>query len=126
MAQGREFARSVRSFRYAFRGVGTLLRGEVNARIHALATATAVVAGFAFDIERLEWALLVLTIASVWSLEAVNTAIEAACNAVSTERHPRIEQAKDVAAAAVLIAALASIVVAGLIFGPRLLALATS
>ena len=70
--------------------------------------------------------LLTLAIAAVWSLEAVNTAIEAVCDAVSTDTHPQIEQAKDVAAAAVLIAALASVVIAGLILGRRLLALAVS
>ena len=61
---------------------------------------------------------LALTIAAVISLEAVNTALEALCDVVSPEHHPAVEIAKDVAAGAVLVAAIAALVIAALIFGP--------
>ena len=103
-----------------------MFEAEYNARVHALATVIAVSAGFILGIDRLEWVALVLTIAAVWSLEAVNTAIEAVCDLVSPEQHPLVKKAKDVAAGAVLVAALAALVVAGLIFIPRVISLYTN
>ena len=103
-----------------------MLQAEYNARVHALATVIAVSTGFILGIDRLEWVALVLTIAAVWSLEAVNTAIEALCDLVSPEQHSLVEKAKDVAAGAVLVAALAALIVAGLIFIPRVIALYTN
>jgi diacylglycerol kinase len=100
-----------------------MLRSEPNARIHALATVVVVVAGFLLDINRIEWLIVLLTLAAVWSLEAVNTALEAVCDAVSPEDNPEIGRAKDAAAGAVLVAAIAAVLVGLLIFGPPLLAL---
>ena len=111
------------SFRYAFRGLRLMLQTEPNARIHAVATIFALVAGILLGIDRFEWLLVLLTTAAVWSLEAVNTAFEALCDVASPEHHPQVERAKDIAAGAVLIAAITAVVVAVLIFGRRLLAL---
>lgn len=98
-----------------------MIRTEYNARAHLLAAALVVTAGLVLGIDRFEWMILTLTIGAVLSLEAVNTAIEALCDVVSPEHHPEIGRAKDLAAGAVLIAALAALVIAGLIFGSRLL-----
>lgn len=114
------------TFRFAFRGIVTMLRTEPNARVHALATLVVIVAGAALGIDRIEWLFLTLTIAAVWTLEAVNTAFEALCDVASPDHHPQVERAKDVAAGAVLIAAIAAVVVAVLIFGSRLLGLLAS
>ncbi len=114
------------TFRFAFRGIASMLRTEPNARIHALVTIVVVVAGAALGIDRIEWLCLTLTIAAVWSMEAVNTAFEALCDVVSPDHHPGVERAKDVAAAAVLIAASAAVLVGLLVFGRRLLLLLTS
>lgn len=109
------------TFRFALRGIALMLRTEPNARFHALATLGVIAAGVATGIDRIEWLCLTLTIAAVWSLEAVNTALEALCDVASPEFHPQVERAKDVAAGAVLIAAVAAVVVALLVFGTRLL-----
>ena len=89
----------VQTFRYAFRGLATLLVTQANARIHALATVAVVGLGLWLGLGRLEWLALVLAIGAVWCLEAVNTAIEALCDLVSPDYHPLVERAKDVAAA---------------------------
>lgn len=107
------------AFRHAGRGLATMLRTEAHAKIHAQATIVVVAGGLWVGLTRLEWVAIVLTIAAVWSLEAVNTAIEAICDRVSPEPDPLIGVAKDVAAGAVLVAAIAAVVVAVLIFGPR-------
>ena len=116
--------RLARSFGYAFRGLGILLRTQANARIHAAATMLAVAAGFWFDISRGEWCAVIAAIGLVWTAEGLNTALEAVVDLVSPDQHPLAGRAKDVAAGAVLCAAISAFVIGLLIFGPRLCALA--
>jgi diacylglycerol kinase len=108
------------SFRYAWRGLVFVVRSQHNAWIHALATVAVLVAAALLGIRRDEWALLVLSMALVWSAEAVNTAVEALGDAVSPEWRPAVGRAKDAAAAAVLICAVGALVVGGLVFVPRI------
>jgi len=115
--------RVTRSFVFAFRGIGFLLRTQTNARLHLAATVVVIGAGFGFQISRAEWLAVVAAIGLVWTAEGMNTAIEAVVDLVSPEAHPLAGRAKDVAAGAVLIAAGVAAVIGVLIFGPRLLAL---
>jgi diacylglycerol kinase len=107
------------SFGYAFTGLATLVRTQPHARIHLLAVAVVTVAGLYTGLSALEWAVLVLCMALVLALEAVNTALEFLTDLVSPDYHPLAGKAKDVAAAAVLIAAIGSVLVAMLIFVPH-------
>jgi len=111
----------LRSFGHAFRGLAILLRTQHNARIHAAATVMVVAAGALFGISPAEWALIALAIVCVWVAEALNTAIEFLVNLASPEPHPLAGKAKDVAAGAVLVAAIGSVIVGALVFGPHLL-----
>ena len=115
--------RLARSFGYALRGLGMMLTTQANARIHAGATLLAVAAGFWFRISRGEWCAVVAVIGLVWTAEGVNTALETVVDLVSLDPHPLAGRAKDVAAGAVLCAALAALVIGALIFGPRVWAL---
>lgn len=118
--------RLLRSFRFAFEGAAYLLRTQANARIHLLA-AIAVIAVCSFlSLNSIEWAVIVLCIAFVWSSEAVNTAIETLCDRVTTDRDPQIKIVKDVSAAATLFAAIGAACVGGIILGPKLLHRITS
>jgi diacylglycerol kinase len=110
----------VRSFHYAFAGLGYLFRTQRNARIHLAAGTVACGLAFYLGISRAEWAVLVFTIALVLILEGLNTAIESAIDLASPEIHPLAKAAKDLAAGMVLIGAMASIAVGGLILGPPL------
>jgi diacylglycerol kinase (ATP) len=111
----------VRSFRYAFRGIVTLLASQHNAWIHAVATVGACALGLALGISRLEWCAVLLVTGLVWSAEALNTALEFLCDAAIPENHPLVGKAKDTAAGAVLVAAVIAVAVAVLVFGPHLL-----
>jgi diacylglycerol kinase (ATP) len=111
------------SFGYAFRGVAAALRSEIHLQFHAVATVLVVGLGFYFQLSPTEWALVALAVGLVWSLELANTAIEAVVNLVSPEYHPLAGRAKDVAAGAVLVGAIAALVVGVLVFGPRVWAL---
>jgi diacylglycerol kinase (ATP) len=115
--------RFVRSFGFAGRGIVMLLRTQQNARIHAVATVLVLAGGWALGISRLEWCAVIGMSGLVWMAEGMNTAIEAAVDLVSPEQHPLAGRAKDVAAGAVLCAAIAAAFVGALIFGPRLWAL---
>ncbi|WP_310396514.1 diacylglycerol kinase family protein [Hymenobacter sp.] len=112
--------RRVASFGHAVRGVWSALRSEVHLRLHAAATVAVIGLGFYYGISRLEWALVALAVAGVWTAELVNTAIEALTDLASPAYHPLAGRAKDVAAGAVLLAALGALVVGALVFGPRL------
>ncbi|HEB90607.1 MAG TPA: diacylglycerol kinase family protein [Deltaproteobacteria bacterium] len=113
----------VLSFRYAFRGIGLMLRDEFNARIHAVATLVVLAGGLACDFGRTDWIAITLAVTIVWCAEAFNTALEALCDAVTMDHRPEIERAKDIAAGAVLLAAIGAIAVALLTFGRHLLPL---
>jgi diacylglycerol kinase len=112
----------LRSFGYAFAGLGHLLRTQRNFRIELAIGLVALVAAAWWHVERWEWAVLVLTISLVLIIEAVNTAIENAVTLASPSVNPRAKAAKDVAAAAVLIAAFAAVAVGAIIFIPRIAA----
>jgi diacylglycerol kinase (ATP) len=111
------------SFRYAGRGVWLTIKSQHNAWIHLLATVAVLIAGFVLRISKIEWCIIILTCAAVWTAEALNTALELLADAVSKETHPVIGQAKDVAAGAVLITAFGALMVGVLVFGPHILAL---
>lgn len=110
----------VQSFAHAFAGLRFLVRNEPNMRIHIGAGVAVVLAGVVLQIGAAEWRWLVLTVMLVLAAEALNTAIEQACNAIGLGYNPAIKAAKDVAAGAVLIAAIAAVLIGMSIFGPYL------
>jgi diacylglycerol kinase (ATP) len=111
------------SFRYAFSGLRAMLVDQHNARIHFAATLVVLGLSAALGLSRLEWALIVAAIGAVWALEALNTALESLADAVAPDPHPLVGRAKDLAAAAVLVAALCAVAVGLLVLGPPLWAL---
>lgn len=110
----------LRSFGVALEGVSYLIRTQRNARIELAIGAAVVVLAAWLGITALEWAVVVLTIALVLALEALNTAIELAVTLASPEPDPLAKAAKDVSAAMVLIAAIGSVVVGLIVLGPRI------
>lgn len=115
--------RLIRSFGFALRGVEILVRTQANARIHRGATVLAVGLGFLLGISRSEWCAVVAAIGLVWTAEGLNTALETVVDLASPGQHPLAGRAKDVAAGAVLCAALAALVIGALVFVPHLTAL---
>lgn len=110
----------IRSFGYAFRGWWHVLCTQQNAWIHAVISTAVIILSLWLELPARDWAVLLLTIAMVWAAEFFNTAIEAVVDLASPVQHPLAEVGKDVGAAAVLIAALASVGVGLLILGPPL------
>ena len=116
-------ASRLESFRCAFRGVGTLLASQHNARIHLLATVGVCGVGLLIGISRLEWVAIAVAIVLVWVAEALNTAFEFLCDVASPEFHPLVQKGKDVAAGAVLLSAVGAVVIGLLVFVPHLLSI---
>lgn len=113
------FKGRLRSFSYAFVGVATLLREQQNAWVHLLATLIVIVAGLWLSISAMEWSLIIIAIVLVWMAEALNTAVELVCDLVSEDYHPVIKKAKDIAAGAVLVAAIGAAIIGLIIFLPH-------
>ena len=106
-------------FRYAIEGILTRIRQEQNMKMHCIMTVLVVLAGFFFEISKIEWCICLLLFGMVISLELVNTAVEAVVDLVTEERHPLAKIAKDTAAGAVLIAAIMAAIVGLIIFVPK-------
>src|SRR4051812_39185558 len=100
-----------------------MFRCQHNAWLHLMATVVVVVAGFLFQLSRSEWCWIVLAISTVWTAEAMNTAFEFLADAASPNFHPVVRDAKDVAAGAVLLTAIASTIIGAIILWPHLAAL---
>ena len=116
-----EFTGRIRSFPYAARGICLALKTQHNAWIHAVATIVVLIASYVLGISRQEWCLIVLACAAVWTAEALNTAFEHLADATTKEFHPLVGQAKDVAAGAVLLAAIFAVIMGAIVFAPRLI-----
>jgi diacylglycerol kinase len=110
----------IESFGYAFKGIVTLFSSQPNARIHAVVLTIVVAFGFYFNIEKTEWLVITLVAALVLSAEAMNTAVEFVVDLASPDYHPLAGKAKDVAAAAVLLAAFGAVIVGLIIFLPKI------
>lgn len=109
-----------RSIRYALAGWAYVLRTQRNAWIHAVISGAVILVALLLRLPPRDWAVLLLTIAVVWSAEFLNTALETVVDLASPDLHPLAKIGKDVGAAAVLIAALAAVLIGLLILGPPL------
>ena len=110
----------LQSFGYAFAGIGKSFCTQRNIQIQIIIAVVVVLLGGWLQIPVAEWAILALTIGVVLTAELINTAIETVVDLVSPEHHSLAKTAKDAAAGAVLVSAVASIVVGAVILGPRL------
>ncbi len=113
-------ASRLRSFRYAFAGWWYVLRTQRNTWIHATVSICVVLLSLWLGLRPLEWAVVFIAITLVWTAEFLNTALEVVVDLASPEQHPLAKVGKDVGAAAVLLAALASVLIGLLVLGPPL------
>lgn len=114
------FKQRIKSFVWAFKGIADLFRQHPNAQIHLLATVVVVPAIFIFDLSSVEACIIVLCIVLVLSMEALNSALEYLADRVHPQQDELIGKCKDIAAAAVLIAAIGAAIVGAIIFLPKI------
>lgn len=106
------------SFKFAFTGLFDLLKGEINFQIHLACFAIVLGLGFSFSINHYEWAILLIVSSIVIVSEALNTSIEYVVDLVSPNYHKIAKKAKDVSAAAALLAAIFAAIIGIIIFYP--------
>ena len=111
-----EFIKLVSSFKCAGKGVFDVIKSERNMRIHMAFAFYVIISGIIADVSKSEWMILVLCISSVIGAELFNTALERLCDHISTGYSERIGIVKDISAGAVLILAVGSVVIGGIIF----------
>ncbi|HUT22690.1 MAG TPA: diacylglycerol kinase family protein [Candidatus Bipolaricaulota bacterium] len=115
-----KFKRLKRSFSYAWRGLSTVILKEQNFRIHFVIALIVIILGLSFQIRPWEWVALLLVIFFVLLLEIVNTVFERVVDMLKPRVSNLAMEAKDVMSAAVLVAAIFSIIIGLLIFVPYL------
>lgn len=120
-SQSLTYAARSRSVFCAAKGLAVLVDSQPNAWIHVVATLVTTLAGLHFGLSRSEWCWIIAAITMVWTAEALNTAIEFLTDLASPDYHILAGKTKDVAAAAVLIAAAGAAAIGGMIFAPHIL-----
>lgn len=117
--------RFVKSFGYAFSGLGYAFKSQFNFKVHVLILILVGIAGCWFKLSAGEWLWVAVAAGIVLITELLNTAIEVLVDLVSPAIHPKAKIIKDVAAAAVLVAAVTALVIGLLIFVPKIVSYAT-
>ena len=111
----------VSSFSFAWAGIIAFFKTGHNARIHLVMACLALASVGFLKLNRIETIAVLIAIALVWITEMVNTVIEKIMDFISKERLPQIKIIKDIAAGAVLIAAITALVIGCIIFLPRII-----
>lgn len=119
----KSFKRFIHSFKYPFSGLKYAYKNEQNLCFDIMMAVVVIILGFVLKVSLSEWAILILTIGLVLSMELINTAFEAVVDLVTREYHPLAKVAKDVAAAAVLVFASCAVVIGLIIFIPHIIEL---
>jgi diacylglycerol kinase len=113
----------LKSFRFALRGLKSLLRYEHNSRIHLIAAIVAITLGIMLKINPSEWSVMIIVIGMVFIAELINSSLESLADHIDNEWNDFIMKSKDYSAAAVLISAIIAFVVGCIIFLPKILTL---
>ena len=111
----------INSFKYAFTGIVTSFKTEQNMKIHVLIMILVIIVGIVLKVSALDWIILVIMFALVISAELFNTVIETVVDMITMEKNEKAKIAKDIAAGAVLVLAIGSVIVGLIIFIPKIL-----
>lgn len=109
-------------FKHAWEGMKYAFTTQPNFKVHSLVALAAIFVGLLLRLSRIEWLTLMFTICLVFVAEMINTAIESMTDLIEKKHHLKAKIAKDVSAGMVLVAAISSIIVALLLFVPKIFA----
>jgi diacylglycerol kinase (ATP) len=113
------FTGRLKSIGFAFKGAFKLITTEHSVMVQSTIALLLIIAGFVFEISREEWMMQILAFGLVLGIESLNTAVEKIADFIHPEFHNKIGFIKDIAAGAVLFAALAAIAIGLLIYVPK-------
>ena len=113
----------ISSFKYAFQGMFSALKTERNLKIHVTIMILVIIAAIVLKISKIEWIICIILFGLVIGGEMLNSAIETVVDLAMPDINSKAKFAKDAAAGAVLVFAIASAIIGFMIFGPKLIAL---
>lgn len=113
----------LRSIKFALKGMWLLVSTEDSIKAQSFFALLVIIAGFYFDISSVEWMLQLLAIGLVLVAESLNTAIEKVADFIHPDYHEKIGFIKDIAAGAPSFAAIISLIIAGIIYVPKMMIL---
>lgn len=111
----------IRSFHFAWEGIGNFFKSEHNAWLHAVSTVVVILLCGLLHLSKTELIAIVFCVGFVWVTEIINTAIEKMMDHLSPGKHPAVKIIKDMAAGAVLIAAVTALIIGLIIFIPKII-----
>ena len=111
----------INSFKYAIEGIISSFKTEQNMKIHIFIMILVIILGMVLKLSTLEWIILTIVIVLVISAELFNTTIETVVDMITKEKNEKAKLAKDVAAGAVLVLAIGSVIIGLIIFIPKIL-----
>jgi len=111
------------AFKYAIQGIVYATKVEKNFQIHITCALIVTVLSIILKINKTEWLFIIISIFGVLALELVNSALERSVDIATKEIKSLAKQAKDLAAAAVLVYAIMSVIIGIVILGPKLMTL---
>lgn len=112
-----------KSFVYAWEGIVHFLRTEHNAQVHLAASVLVIVLSVTLRVHKMEVLAVAFSMGLVWITEMINTSIEKIMDFISFEKQEPIKRIKDVAAGAVLVAAIVALFIGCVVFIPKMIAL---
>ncbi len=110
--------RLFKSFHYALKGLVKTFKEEQNLRIQSIAALTVMLLAWFFQVNRLEWCLLILVVSLVILAEIINSAVERVTDVLKPRINSYVKEIKDIMAAAVMLASLTAVIVGIIILGP--------
>jgi len=110
----------LKSVGFAFKGTLILIKTEASIKIQVFIAIVITLAGFYFNISTTEWMFQTAMIGLVMSIEGVNTAVEYIADFIHPDHHPKIGLIKDISAGAVFIASIVAVIIAGIIYLPKI------
>lgn len=111
----------LKSFKYAFEGIFTGIKEEQNMKVHITIMILVIISGIMLKISKIEWIICIILFGLVISMELINTAIENTVDLITKEKNEKAKIAKDIAAGAVLVSAIASAIIGLIIFVPKIM-----
>lgn len=115
------YQKRILSFKYAWNGIIAALKQEPNLKFHFLAALAVILFSYLLGISQSDWIIIFILIGLVLTVELTNTAIESVVDAFTDKQHPGAKLAKDIAAGAVLVAAITAALVGIIIFLPYII-----
>lgn len=109
--------------RYSLNGIKCYMEEGKSFFIYAFCALIEIALGFVFQVNGLEWILIISLLGIILAVELLNTAIEAACDAITKEYNPLIQVAKDCGSGATFIIFIVTLILNIIIFTPKILAL---